>query len=178
MMKEFLIPFVGLKLGKHRFDYQINNKFFQEFDYHQFEDASITVELVFEKKATLLELSFKHLGSVNVPCDVTGEQFDLPIKGKLNLVVQFGEEYNDDNEELLVLPHGEYQVNVAQYIYEMIVLSVPLKRIHPGVKDGSIDVSNYERYITYEQPKEQKEEVDPRWAKLKDLLKDNKDNNK
>jgi len=177
-MKEFLIPFVGLKLGKHRFDYQINNKFFQEFDYHQFEGASITVELVFEKKATLLELSFKHLGSVNVPCDVTGEQFDLPIKGKLNLVVQFGEEYNDDNEELLVLPHGEYQVNVAQYIYEMIVLSVPLKRIHPGVKDGSIDVSNYERYITYEQPKEQKEEVDPRWAKLKDLLKDNKDNNK
>lgn len=178
MMKEFLIPFVGLKLGKHRFDYQINNKFFQEFDYHQFEDAAITVELVFEKKATLLELSFKHQGSVNVPCDVTGEQFDLPIKGKLNLVVQFGEEYNDDNEELLVLPHGEYQVNVAQYIYEMIVLSVPLKRIHPGVKDGSIDVSNYERYITYEQPKEQKEEVDPRWAKLKDLLKDNKDNNK
>ncbi len=178
MMKEFLIPFVGLKLGKHRFDYQINNKFFQEFDYHQFEDATITVELVFEKKATLLELSFKHQGSVNVPCDVTGEQFDLPIKGKLNLVVQFGEEYNDDNEELLVLPHGEYQVNVAQYIYEMIVLSVPLKRIHPGVKDGSIDVSNYERYITYEQPKEQKEEVDPRWAKLKDLLKDNKDNNK
>ncbi len=177
-MKEFLIPFVGLKLGKHRFDYQINNKFFQEFDYHQFEDAAITVELVFEKKATLLELSFKHQGSVNVPCDVTGEQFDLPIKGKLNLVVQFGEEYNDDNEELLVLPHGEYQVNVAQYIYEMIVLSVPLKRIHPGVKDGSIDVSNYERYITYEQPKEQKEEVDPRWAKLKDLLKDNKDNNK
>lgn len=178
MMKEFLIPFVGLKLGKHRFDYQINNKFFQEFDYHQFEDAAITVELVFEKKSTLLELSFKHQGSVNVPCDVTGEQFDLPIKGKLNLVVQFGEEYNDDNEELLVLPHGEYQVNVAQYIYEMIVLSVPLKRIHPGVKDGSIDVSNYERYITYEQPKEQKEEVDPRWAKLKDLLKDNKDNNK
>lgn len=177
-MKEFLIPFVGLKLGKHRFDYQINNKFFQEFDYHQFEDAAITVELVFEKKSTLLELSFKHQGSVNVPCDVTGEQFDLPIKGKLNLVVQFGEEYNDDNEELLVLPHGEYQVNVAQYIYEMIVLSVPLKRIHPGVKDGSIDVSNYERYITYEQPKEQKEEVDPRWAKLKDLLKDNKDNNK
>lgn len=177
-MKEFLIPFVGLKLGKHRFDYQINNKFFQEFDYHQFEDATITVELVFEKKATLLELSFKHQGSVNVPCDVTGEQFDLPIKGKLNLVVQFGEEYNDDNEELLVLPHGEYQVNVAQYIYEMIVLSVPLKRIHPGVKDGSVDVSNYERYITCEQPKEQKEEVDPRWAKLKDLLKDNKDNNK
>src|SRR5690606_34932887 len=84
---------------------------------------------------------------------------------------------NDDNEELLILPHGEYQVNVAQYIYEMIVLSVPAKRIHTGVRDGSIDISNYEKYITYEQPKEEtiSEEIDPRWEKLKSLL--NKDDN-
>lgn len=178
MMKAFFIPFVGLKLGKHHFDYQIDNTFFQEFDYHQFEDASVQVNLVLEKKQTMLELSFKHSGTVNVPCDLTGEFFDMPIKGKLNLVVQFGEEYNDDNEELLILPHGEYQVNVAQYIYEMIVLSVPFKRIHTGVKDGSVDISNYERYIAYEHPKEEikEEEIDPRWAKLKDLL--NKDNNK
>ncbi len=176
MMKAFFIPFVGLKPGKHHFDYQIGNTFFHEFDYHQFEGASVRVDLVLEKKSTLLELSFKHSGTVNVPCDLTGEFFDLPIKGSLNLVVQFGEEYNDDNEELLILPHGEYQVNVAQYIYEMIVLSVPAKRIHTGVRDGSIDISNYEKYITYEQPKEEtiSEEIDPRWEKLKSLL--NKDN--
>jgi len=175
-MKAFFIPFVGLKLGKHHFDYQIDNTFFQEFDYHQFEDASVQVDLVLEKKQTILELSFKHTGTVNVPCDLTGEFFDMPIKGVLNLVVQFGEEYNDDNEELLILPHGEYQVNVAQYIYEMIVLSVPFKRVHTGVKDGSVEV-DYEKYTTYEQTKEEnKEEIDPRWEKLKDLLK--KDNNK
>jgi len=178
MIKTYFIPFVGLKLGKHHFEYQIDNMFFQEFDYHQFEDASVQVDLVLEKKSTILELSFKHSGTVNVPCDLTGELFDLPISGELNIVVQFGEEYNDDNEELLILPHGEYQVNVAQYIYEMIVLSVPVKRIHTGVKDGSIDISDYEKYITYEQPKEEvtEEEIDPRWEKLKDLL--NKDNNK
>src|SRR5690554_636362 len=176
-MKEFLIPFVGLKLGKHRFDYQINNTFFQEFEYHQFEEVDVKVDLVLEKKSTLLELSFKHSGTVNVPCDLTGELFDLPIKGKLNLVVQFGEEYNDDNEELLILPHGEYQVNVGQFIYEMIILSVPAKRIHTGVKDGSIDISDYEKYSTNDEPKERisEEEIDPRWEKLKSLLKkDNK----
>ena len=32
----------------------------------------------------------------------------------------------------------QFQVNVAQYIYESIILSVPLRRIHPGVKDGSL----------------------------------------
>jgi hypothetical protein len=50
----------------------------------------------------MLELSFKHKGSIYVPCDVTGEDFDLPIKGKMNLIVRFGEEYNDDNEQLLI----------------------------------------------------------------------------
>ncbi|SRR5690554_286807 len=177
MIKAFFIPFVGLKLGKHHFDYQIDDTFFQEFEYNQFEKVSIDVDLTLEKKSTILELCFKHSGTVNVPCDLTGEPFDLPVKGKLNLVVQFGEEYNDDNEELLILPHGEYQVNVAQYIYEMIVLSVPAKRIHTGIEDGSIDVSDYEKYSTNDEPKERisEEEIDPRWEKLKSLLKkDNK----
>src|SRR5690606_6420617 len=64
---------------------------------------------------------------------VTGENFDLPIQGELKLLVKFGEEFNNENEELLILPHGEYQFNIAQYIYEMIVLSVPQKRVHPTI---------------------------------------------
>lgn len=174
VMKEFLISFVGLKLGKHRFEYQINKLFFESFDYHQFEDIAAKVKLTLDKKENLLELSFKYKGNVNIPCDLTGVYFDLPIKGKLKLIVQFGEEYNDDNEEILIIPHGEFQINVAQYIYETIVLSVPLKRVHPGVKDGSIDVSNYQKYVAYKADEEEiQEEIDPRWEKLKDLLKDN-----
>ena len=117
-LKEYLIPFVGLKTGKHQFDYQIDNTFFKSFDYDEFNDVSVKVDIVLEKKSTMLELDFKHKGTVNVPCDVSGEEFDLPIKGKLKLLVKFGDAFNDENEELLILPHGEFQVNVAQYIYE------------------------------------------------------------
>ena len=127
-LKEYLIPFVGLKIGKHQFDYQLDNTFFKHFDYDEFNDASIKVNIVLEKKTTMLELDFKHKGTVNVPCDVSGEEFDLPIKGKFKLLVKFGDEFNDENEELLILPHGEFQFSVAQYIYETIVLSVPLRR--------------------------------------------------
>jgi uncharacterized metal-binding protein YceD (DUF177 family) len=44
------------------------------------------------------------------------------------------ETYNNDNEELLVLPFGEFELDIAQYIYEMIALSVPLRRVHPGAR--------------------------------------------
>ena len=175
--KEFLIPFVGLKLGKHHFEYQIDNAFFEIFEYDEFQNSDIKVSVVLEKKSNMLELSFKHKGTVNVPCDLTGEDFDLPIKGKMKLIVRFGEVFNDDNEELLILPFGEFEINIAQYIYEMVVLSVPQKRVHPGVKDGSLKTEALEKLnelkVKEVEKKENKEEsIDPRWDKLKQLLTD------
>lgn len=174
-LKEYLIPFIGLKIGKHQFDYQVDNTFFAHFDYDEFNDASIKVSVVLEKKSTMLTLEIKHKGTVNVPCDVSGEEFDLSIKGKLNLIVKFGDTYNDEHEELLILPHGEFQVNVAQYIYESIVLSVPLRRIHPGIKDGSLtDVIEKLEALAPKENKgiEQNNDIDPRWENLKKLLTD------
>ncbi|TDW45942.1 uncharacterized metal-binding protein YceD (DUF177 family) [Flavobacterium sp. 270] len=175
--KEFLIPFVGLKLGKHHFEYQVNNKFFENFEYDEFQSSDIKVNLVLDKKSTMLELDFKHKGTVNVPCDLTGEDFDLPLKGKMKLIVRFGDEFNNDNEELLILPHGEFEIDVAQYIYEMIALSVPQKRVHPGVKDGTLQteaLTKLNELRVKEEKVENKEEedIDPRWEKLKKLLTD------
>ena len=174
--KEYLIPFIGLKLGKHHFEYQISNAFFEIFDYTEYQNSNIKVNVVLEKKSTLLELSFKHKGVVNVPCDLTSEDFDLPIKGTMKLIVRFGEEFNDENETLLILPHGEFEIDIAQYIYEMIVLSVPLRRVHPGVKDGSLKteaLTKLNELKVMEVKKENKEEnIDPRWDKLKQLLTD------
>ena len=175
---EFLIPFVGLKLGKHQFEYQINKEFFEDYQYDEFESCDIKVNLILEKKSTMLELHFKHKGTIHVPCDLTSEMFDLPVKGKIKLIVQFGEAFNDDNEELLILPFGEHQIDVKQYIYEMIALSVPLKKIHPGIKDGTLksealDKLNELRVSAKEQKADVKEETtDPRWDQLKKLLTD------
>ncbi|WP_432672471.1 YceD family protein [Flavobacterium sp. SM2513] len=176
-LNEYLIPFVGLKLGKHQFEYQINRTFFDYFEFDEFENANIKVELVLEKKSLMLELNFKHKGTVYVPCDVTGEMFDLPIKGELRVVVQFGDEFNNENDELLILPHGEHQIDISQYIYEMIALSVPLKRVHPGVEDGTLqsaalDKLNELKVTEVKEEVEEEKEIDPRWDKLKQLLTD------
>ncbi|UGU18266.1 DUF177 domain-containing protein [Sinomicrobium kalidii] len=172
--KEFDIPFAGLKQGEHRFEHRIDNLFFEGFDYTDFNDASLKVDIVLHKKINMLEFGFSTEGTVNVNCDLSNEPFDLKIGGALDLIVKFGEEYNDENEEVLVLPHGEHHVNVAQYIYEMAVLSVPVKKIHPGVEDGSMD-SEILRKLEELQPGETKtkrEETDPRWDTLKKLLTD------
>ncbi len=126
----------------------------------------------FVKKSTLFELGFTASGTVNVPCDVTNEYFDLEITATLPLVVKFGQEYNDENEEILILPHEVYQFSVAQFIYEMIVLGIPNKRVHPKVLDGTMETEALEQL----EIKEEKtvETTDPRWDKLKNLITEKK----
>ena len=174
-LKQFNIPFIGLKEESHLFDYQIDNKFFEAFNFEEYFDANINVTLTLDKKSTMLNLSFSAKGTVNVTCDVSGERFDQEINAALPLIVKFGEEYNDENEEILILPHSEYQINVAQYIYEMIVLSVPSKRVHPQVLDGTME-SEALKKLEKLSVKEEKttDVVDPRWDKLKSLITEKK----
>ncbi len=174
LFKEFDIPFSGLKQGKHQFNFEINNSFFEAFNYSEFNEANVQVGVSLLKGSTVLELTFTSRGSVNVNCDVSNEPYDQKVKGTLELVVKFGEEYNDENDEVLIIPHGEHKINVAQYIYEMIVLSVPAKRIHPGIKDGTLssEIINKLKELEPKEVHKKEEETDPRWDALKKLLTD------
>ncbi|MCX7551250.1 YceD family protein [Xanthomarina sp. F2636L] len=175
-LKEFTIPFVGLKQGEHHFEYQIDNAFFEHFEYEEFNSSSIKVDVLFNKKTTLFELNFKISGTVNINCDITNEAYDQEISNEFDIVVKFGEELNEDEIDILILPHGEYELNIQQYIYEFIVLSIPTKRIHPGVEDGTLDSEILDKLEELspklKETKETEEEIDPRWNTLKKLLTD------
>ncbi|MFK5974757.1 MAG: DUF177 domain-containing protein [Flavobacteriaceae bacterium] len=169
--KEFSIPFLGLKQGKHEFNFKIENKFFESFDYEEFNDANIELFVIMNKTSTMLAFELSAKGSVNVNCDSTSESYNQKITSELELVVKFGDEYNDEDDELLVIPYRENEVNIAQYVYEMLVLAVPQKRIHPGIEDGTLKSEVLEK-LKELQPKETKDENDPRWDVLRKLLTD------
>jgi len=180
-LKEFDISFMGLKEGNHQFEYVIEKKFFDFFNYDEFYNSNIKVELSFLKKATMFELSFGIAGWVEVTCDVTNELFHQPIETSMNLIVKFGDEFNDENEDLIIIPYSDYKFNIAQYIYEAIVLSVPIKKIHPGVNDGTLQSEVLEKLreleIKEEDLEENNKEIDPRWNKLRNILIDKNTNN-
>jgi uncharacterized metal-binding protein YceD (DUF177 family) len=177
-LKTFDILFVGLKLGKHQFDYEIDITLFEKFGFEEFNDVSLNITAQLDKRSTLMDLHLEAYGTVNVDCDVTNTPFNLPVNTQMDLVVKFGDEFNDENEDLLTLPHGEYRLNIAQYVYEMIVLSLPAKRIHPGIEDGTLksDVLDKLHELSVDEPNRQKKEdkeTDPRWDVLKKLKTDN-----
>ncbi|MGB5357314.1 MAG: DUF177 domain-containing protein, partial [Eudoraea sp.] len=160
---------------KHKFEFELDKTFFDSFDYFEFNEVALNLTVVLNRMSTVLEFEMEAIGTVNVNCDLTNEPFDQEIEANLELLVKFGEKFNDDDDEILIIPHGEHQVNIAQYVYEMIVLAVPLKRIHPGVLDGTM-TSEALKKLEELQPKESKEKnednIDPRWDALKNLLTD------
>lgn len=175
-LKEFTIQFVGLKLGEHRFDFKINKSFFEHFEYEEFNDVDIKLDVILTKKNTMLEFALAFNGFVKVNCDITNEPFNQTVKGDYHFVVNFGEVFNNENEALIILPHGSYEINIQQYIYESIVLALPTRRIHPGIEDGTLK-SEILTKLEELRPKldanfDEGETTDPRWDELKKLLTD------
>lgn len=164
VLSEYTIQFEGLKQGTHFFEFEVDNKFFEEFDCFDYDDSSFKVNLEFTKQSTMLLLKFEFDGYISVPCDRCLDEVDVDVEGEETLIVKFGNEAYDETEEILVLPNHEYEINVAKYIYEYIQVAMPYKRAH---KDGEC---NREVIKALEKVElKQEKEVDPRWSSLKDI---------
>ena len=170
-LKEFTLPFVGLKQGKHNFSFAIDNKFFENFGFDDFHKTKLEGKLVLDKKPSLLELHFDVKGEVILSCDVSTELFSHIVKSNYDMIVKFGTTRETDPDEILIIPEGTYQINVAQYFYEMVVLSIPLKRVHPGIKNGTLKNEILSKLEQLD-PQNKKPAIskDPRWEKLESLL--------
>ena len=171
------VSFAGLSLGKHEYEFPITQPFFDLFEFEQdFRNPDLNLQLILDKKNNFLELFFDLSGSVEVDCDLTNEPYRDELKGNSEIIVKFGEEFDDSDDEIWVIPRGEFQINIAQMVYEMTLLALPTKRIHPDVQSGKshsemLDLLN--RYTLQNDEISDSEsndqETDPRWEALKKL---------
>lgn len=172
-LKEYRIPFSGLAPGQHTFQYSVGQDLFEHFGYSDtWSDARIDVRAVLTKRPNMMELAIAFTGDVLTPCDATGEEFRLPVSGSQTLIVKQGDVPGEE-DDVITLGREEIAINIAQYVYETIVLNIPQKRYHPDYLSGRLVPAA--GYFTGETPEEtsskggQTEEIDPRWAKLKDI---------
>lgn len=164
-LKEYVIPFVGLKEGVHDYSFEVDSKFFESFDYSEINHGNIHVELSMEKQDRMLIFNFSIDGYVVVPCDRCLAEMEYPVKGTERLIVKFGQERKEETEEILIIPETESHIDISEFIYEYIMLLLPYRRVHPeGDESCNNEVSN--KLDQYAAP-----EHDPRWEALKELKK-------
>src|SRR5690554_1718771 len=169
VMEEFIIPFFGLKEGNHEFKFNIDQSFFEAFESSLLEDAEIEVKLELEKRSNMLVLDFKAKGKTVVPCDRCGDDFEMPIKAKEKIFVKFGDEAFEQTDDILVLSHDSHEIDVSHHIYEMIVLSLPNKRVHDKKSDCNQEAIERLKQLRIKEEELKAKNTDPRWDALKKL---------
>ena len=169
-LSHYTLPFSGLSEGKHQFDFAIDDRFFSEFEGSEVEKGKLKIGIELEKRSTHLRLTFSIKGVVELICDRCLENFDYSVESKRELLVKFSEKPVEDEAELIYLHPTDFQVEAAQYIYEFVILSLPIRRIHP---DGENGVSMCDPVMLKKleelrhHGKTSDEPDDPRWNELR-----------
>lgn len=176
-LREFEIPYVGLKVGVHKFDYDIDGNFFKHFEDSPIKECKVRVKLEFEKKETFFILKFFIDGTVNVECDRCLEPFDKEIFGDYTCYVKFAEnpEEMDGGDEVIYISRETSIIDVSQLVYEYINLCLPMQILHPKKANGeegcNPEVLKFLRGNNVGAEKPGVDETDPRWAALSKLKK-------
>ncbi|HET6560156.1 MAG TPA: DUF177 domain-containing protein [Prolixibacteraceae bacterium] len=170
ILSHYNIAFKGLSVGKHVFEFVADDKFFREFDGGVVDEGTVNVRMTLEKQSSLMTFWFDIKGSVRVQCDLCLEMYDQPIESRERIFVRLGERENIEGDDLIWISPDDYQLNVAQLIYEFIGLAVPIKKVHPEDENGNSTcdpemIEKLNKYIVREDQVE-----NPVWKDLKKLL--------
>ncbi len=180
--KTFDIEVIKFKEGSHEIDFEIGDTFFQNFEDNEIvEKGNLTVRVILNKGANVIEANFHIKGKVQLTCDRSLEVFDHPLDFTKKMIYKYGSEEQEIDEEVFMITRDTPAVNVAQLIYEFILLALPLKKIHPDhrneLDDEELEVEGGYVYIDEETESEEdspesEQEIkplDPRWEQLMKL---------
>jgi uncharacterized protein len=169
----YVLPVSGLKEGRHLYDFEIGNKFFDEFEESEINEGSLSVNVELDKRSSHFDLIVKIKGEVRVCCDRCLEMFFQPIECENRLLVRFGKNWDDNDPDLITMPADEHELDIKQYLYEFIHLALPIQRVHPGDRPGKNScnrdmLEKLNKHIVNDE-----RENDPRWDELRKLINNN-----
>lgn len=169
--QKYDIEFSGLAAGIHGFEWSLNSAFFGERNNDEILEAELVSKVILEKKQRMMSLQFLIAGKVKVVCDHCGDDLMLPLKCEEEIIARFAPETDLSGDDVIYLGDSEFKLDVSQYLYEIVLLSLPAKKIHPEGKCNP----EVERYFIQEEIEEEIEMHDPRWKALEKLKKNSLD---
>jgi len=131
--REFEIAFVGLKPGVHEFSYVVDDRFFEEYNEQDFRKAEAVVKLKLEKSTGFMILRFEIGGKAEVTCDRCNNDLPLQLFDEFTVTVKMTDEPEVMNEQeedpdVHYISRGESHLNVKNWIYEFVNLSIPMQK--------------------------------------------------
>ena len=136
ILKKYTIAYKGLSAGNHPFEFDVDDRFFAAFEGSDILKGNAHVDVDLTKGGNVIPMHITIRGQVWVACDRCLEEVEIPIEYTGMLCVRFSETEQESDGEIMWISPNETEINLAQYIYESIYLSLPYQRIHPVDENG------------------------------------------
>ena len=179
--------------GLQTYSYDLDRKYFDAIDHEDVRKGNVKVELTVQKKVDAFEFNFHLVGTIKIPCDRCLDEMDQEIDTHNRLLVKLGEEYFEESDEIVIIPADEGEINIAWYLYEFIVLDIPIKHVHMPGQCNKVMTSKYRKHVVSsaddnddddlddddialdsdmgdDSDVDSSQDTDPRWDELKKLI--------
>ncbi len=137
--REFEIAWFGLAMGLHEYQYKMDAQKLALLGYPEIEgieDYEFDIRLKFDKKSSFFILKFEIDGKASTRCDRCGDDLNLEIWDEFDLIVKLTNEDNlanieeDDEGDVVFISRNETVIDISEWIYEFIQLSIPIQKVH------------------------------------------------
>ena len=169
-LRTYSIPFTGLKLGKHDFDFEITNAFFDEFEYSLVKKGDLQCKVELDKQETMLILHFHIKGTIEMACDKCLSEYPHPVDIHEQQIAKFNDEGIDEGEEIVILTKNDHEINIAGLIYEYVNVAIPFISVCSDAGNTPYcDKEMLARLNELSANSGQEDKADPRWDALKKI---------
>jgi uncharacterized metal-binding protein YceD (DUF177 family) len=166
-----------------KYEYLLDNQFFINIDEEAVQKGRVKVTLTESKRKGFFDFAFVLSGIAVVSCDRCLDDMDLPIETTAHLIVKFGKDFAEESDEIIVIPESEGNINLAWFLYEFVVLAIPLKHIHDSGKCNKHMAAELKKHSAKSEDDDSFDsdmdgdlnvgDTDPRWDALKDFTGEN-----
>ena len=168
---KYNVDLKGMRVASLELEFDLDNAFFADIDGEDFQKGTVKAVVTVKKNREIFDFSFALNGTVVVPCDRCLDDLEIEVATENTLRVKFGEDYIDEGD-VVVVPEQDGDINIAWYLYEFIVLALPMKRVHAPGKCNHEMTGRLRKHSVEGQTEDTEsaeQEIDPRWAGLRSL---------
>ena len=128
-------------------EYNLDNEYFKKIDSPEVQIGNVKAKVSVQKKMNAYELKFEVDGIITIPCDRCLDDMEQAIHHKDKLLVKLGETFSEE-DEIVIVPESEGAINIAWFLYEFIVLNIPIKHVHATGECNKMMVGKLKKHIT------------------------------
>lgn len=187
--EQYNIVLKDLPAGKSVKEFVLDDVFFKKIDSPEVQKGDVKAVVTIQKRNDVFELHFDMSGVILIPCDRCLDDMEQPITHKEDLLVKFGNTFSEE-DEIVIVPESEGAINVAWFLYEFIILNIPIKHVHATGMCNKTMISKLKKHIAHskddngddnslleledDDDNEMNDDAtDPRWDALKDISDNN-----